>query len=209
MTVSKIAKIGIVDYGINNLSSITKAFKFLEIDCKVIQNHNDLKNFSHLILPGVGSFSSGIKNLKNLNFYEEIINVVHKEKFLLGICLGMQLLFNNSQESNEDINGLGLIEGSVNKLKKNKDTSVPHVGWNSVEITSNSKLMNNIGQNSFFYFVHSFAVKPNDNSVVVGSCTHGDIFPAIVNKKNIYGVQFHPEKCHQNGLQIFKNFSLF
>ncbi len=201
-------KVAIIDYGINNISSLTKAFNTINVENKVVENYKELKNFSHLILPGIGSFDYGINNLKEKGFKDEIINSAEKGCFILGICLGMQLLFEKSEESQSNVTGLSLAKGECSKLKSSNQLKVrvPHIGWNSLKITKPSKLLKSIPNNSDFYFVHSYYVS-NENSTSVAVCKHGIEFTAVFEFENIMGTQFHPEKSFSRGLNILKQFS--
>tara|TARA_Y100000590_G_scaffold469642_1_gene658839 strand:- start:4323 stop:4949 length:627 start_codon:yes stop_codon:yes gene_type:complete len=202
--------VGIIDCGINNIHSLLKAFNKVEINAEIIEDHKKLKNFSHLVLPGVGAFDKGMDNLKKNNFVNEINNSAKKGCYILGICLGMQLLFEKSQESTKNINGLSLIRGACKKLKSNNNPQIriPHIGWNSLKVMKETVLLKNIKNNADFYFVHSYYVSPEDYKNVVAVCNYGIEFPAVVESNNIFGVQFHPEKCLKNGLNILKQFSL-
>ena len=202
--------VGIIDCGINNIHSLVKAFNKIEVKAEIIENHKEFKKFSHIVLPGVGSFDKGINNLKQKGFIDEINNFAKNGNFVLGICLGMQLLFENSQESQSNITGLCLAKGVCKKLKSSDDPKIriPHIGWNSLIIKKKSNLLKNIKNYSDFYFVHSYYVVPKNSSNVVAVCNHGDEFAAVFENNNIMGVQFHPEKCLDNGLDILKQFSL-
>ena len=202
--------VGIIDCGINNIHSLLKAFNKIEVNAEVIQDHKKIKNFNHLVLPGVGAFDKGMDNLKKKNFIEEIENSAKKGCFILGICLGMQLLFEKSQESKKNIKGLSLIKGECKKLKSNNTSQIriPHIGWNSLKVMKKNLLLKDIKNNADFYFVHSYFVSPTESKNVVAVCNYGIEFPAVVENNNIFGVQFHPEKCLINGLNILKQFSL-
>ena len=199
--------VGIIDCGINNINSLQKAFDKIEVKAEIIENSKKLKNFSHLILPGVGSFDRGISNLKEMGFIEEIHNFAKNGNFILGICLGMQLLFEKSKESLDNTSGLSLAKGNCEKLKSNNNSKIriPHIGWNSLK--RETKLLKNIKDNSDFYFVHSYYVVPENSDNIVAVCNHGVEFAAVFESNNIFGVQFHPEKCLVNGLNILKQFS--
>ena len=179
-------KIAIIDYGINNISSLVKALNSIEVENEVVESYKKLKNFNHLILPGIGSFDFGIKNLKEKGFKDEIIISADKDCFILGICLGMQLLFEKSEESQSNVSGLSLVKGKCQKLKGNNELKirVPHIGWNSLKITKPGKLLKKIPNNSDFYFVHSYYVS-NENSTSVAVCKHGIEFTAVFESKNI------------------------
>tara|TARA_B110000438_G_C15806446_1_gene647610 strand:+ start:1002 stop:1631 length:630 start_codon:yes stop_codon:yes gene_type:complete len=204
--------IGIIDFGINNIKSLQKAFNKVEVKAEVVESYKKLQNFSHIVLPGVGSFDTGIENLKEMGFIEEIHKLVQKGNFILGICLGMQLLFEESKESLNNTPGLSLAKGKCEKLKiiNNYEIRVPHIGWNSLKIKKKDvKLLKNIKDNSDFYFVHSYYVVPENSDNITAVCNHGVEFAAVYESNNIFGVQFHPEKCLKNGLNILKQFSQF
>lgn len=205
-------KIAIIDYGINNILSVKKAFDKVQIETKVVTSKEELKKYKHLVLTGVGSFDWGIKNLKSQGLYDELKNLSEKGYFIMGICLGMQLLFETSEESDQNLNGLSILNGSTKKLNKLVDQNnlkIPHVGWNSIIIKDNSKILENINNNSNFYFVHSYFVKPKNEKIIKATCMHGIEFPAVIESDNIFGIQFHPEKCQTNGLKILKKFYSF
>lgn len=196
--------IAILDYGYGNIKSIFNAFKFLDIDCKVIKNFNQV-NFKKLILPGVGAFSTAMDVIKKNNFENDIkIFLDDKSNCMLGICLGMQLLATLGREG-EVTSGLDLIKGETHYLKK-KEEITHHVGWNNIKILKDNKILKNIKENVDFYFCHSIFFNCSKEFIIAES-KHNISFPAVINKENIYGIQFHPEKSLSNGLQIFKNFS--
>lgn len=196
--------IAILDYGYGNIKSIFNAFKFLDIDCKVIKNFNQV-NFKKLILPGVGAFSTAMDVIKKKNFENDIkIFLDDKSNCMLGICLGMQLLATLGREG-EVTSGLDLIKGETHYLKK-KEEITHHVGWNNIKILKDNKILKNIKENVDFYFCHSIFFNCSKEFIIAES-KHNISFPAVINKENIYGIQFHPEKSLSNGLQIFKNFS--
>ena len=202
--------VGIIDCGINNISSLQKAFNKIEVDAEVLKDPKKLKSFSHLVLPGVGSFDKGMSNLKEMGFIEEINTFAKKGHFILGICLGMQLLFEKSKESSVNSSGLSLIKGKCEKLESNDNSKIriPHIGWNSLKIKKNIQLLKDVKDNADFYFVHSYYAIPQNSDSIVAVCTHGIEFAAVVESNNILGVQFHTEKCLNNGLNILKQFSL-
>ena len=205
-----IKKIAIIDYGINNISSVEKAFKKIQVETKVITAKEELKNYKHLILTGVGSFDWGVKNLKSLGLYDELKNLSEKGYYIMGICLGMQLLFENSEESDKNLDGLSILNGSTKKLVKSINhinLKIPHVGWNNISIKNNSKILENIDNHSNFYFVHSYFVQPKNEEIIKATCLHGEEFPAVIESENIFGIHFHPEKCQINGLKILEKFS--
>jgi imidazole glycerol-phosphate synthase subunit HisH len=201
--------VAIIDYGINNIHSFEKAFKKINVETEIIKNYKDLKNFKYIVLPGVGSFDSGVKNLTEKGLFDEVIKLSRRGHFILGICLGMQLLFQKSEESKKNLFGLSLLKGNSQKLKlnqKNSNIKIPHVGWNTINIKNSKKILQQIDDLSIFYFIHSFYVNPSDKNIVSATCNHGLEFPVVLENQNIIGIQFHPEKCQTNGLKILKNF---
>ncbi|NPV49917.1 MAG: imidazole glycerol phosphate synthase subunit HisH [Candidatus Methanofastidiosum sp.] len=192
-------KIGIIDYGMGNLKSVYKAFRFLKAEPIFIDKEEDFNNCDGFILPGVGAFEDGMKNLA------PFIKVLKKEvetKPILGICLGMQMLFSDSEE-NGFFKGLNLIPGSVKKLPEG--LKVPHMGWNSIEFLDDDPLLMGIKNESYFYFVHSYAPFCGPD-YALGETEYGIKFPSIVAKEFIYGTQFHPEKSGESGLKLLKNY---
>lgn len=200
-------KICIIDYGLGNLASVYHALYNLNPLVKISSLHNDIIDSSHLVLPGVGNFKAGIEGLEEKELIPLIKNeVLIKKKPILGICLGMQLFCNFSEEYKEK-NGLNLIEANLLKISnKNKEFKVPHIGWNEVEFLEKSVLFKKIKKNSSFYFVHSYHLIPKDYSIVNGTCFHGEKIVVSIEKNNIFGTQFHPEKSGDAGTQLLANF---
>ncbi|MBN2881023.1 imidazole glycerol phosphate synthase subunit HisH [Candidatus Woesearchaeota archaeon] len=197
----------VVNYGMGNLCSIEKALKKIGAQFIISNDIEDLKKCSKIILPGVGSFKEGMKNLNELKLTDAIrTEVLEKNKPFLGICLGMQLIFDSSEEGGFS-QGLGLIKGDVKKFDSKINLKVPHVGWNNVEYKNiKISIFQDIPDNSDFYFVHSYhAILTED--VNYFTTNYGYDFVSVVNKGNIFGTQFHPEKSQKKGLDILKNFS--
>lgn len=192
--------VGILDYGIGNLHSVSKALDFLNCPNKIISSKDDIKYMDKLILPGVGAFEDAIKKLKEENFHNGIYDFINSKKSIMGICLGMQLLFEKSFENGKH-SGLGILQGSIVKIKG--DVKIPHIGWNLVE-HDNSLLYRNIS-NPYFYFVHSYHLEADDN-IITGRTNYGTSFGVSVQKENCMGVQFHPEKSGEAGLMLLSNF---
>lgn len=190
----------IVDYGLGNLSSVKRAFDNIGIKTKISNNINEIKNAKSLILPGVGAFRDAIKALEELELIPVIKEHVKKEKYLIGICLGMQLLYDKSYENGE-YNGLGLIKGSVEKL--DIDLKVPHMGWNNLRFNKEDKILKYIKEDDYVYFVHSYYVN-SSNEELVAFTDYEKRIPSIVRNNNVYGIQFHPEKSSEVGVKILK-----
>lgn len=197
-------KIAILNYNIGNLSSVKNAFLKLGADCEILSNADMIKHFDKLVLPGVGAFGDAIEHLNNNNMSDAIRDYVKSGKYMLGICLGMQLLFDKSYEFGEYA-GLGLISGEVVKFR-DSSLKVPHIGWNKLDILKECLLLKGINNEAYLYFVHSFYVKAKNKENVVATCDYIDSFASVVQKDNIFGIQPHPEKSSAIGLRILKNF---
>jgi len=197
-------KIGIVDYNMGNLASVKNAFKKIGADAEVVKDAEKIKNYDKIILPGVGAFGDAMEHLKKYHMDESIKEFVKSGKYLLGVCLGMQLLFDSSEEFGAH-KGLGLIEGEVVYFDKEKakNHKIPHMGWNKL-FNKNSALFEGLN-NPYLYFVHSLHAVC-DEKYVIGKTIYGYEFVSAVNKDNIFGFQPHPEKSHNEGLKILKNF---
>jgi glutamine amidotransferase len=196
--------ITIVDYGMGNLRSVSKAVELYTPDVRVSNNPSDIKSSRGIIIPGDGAFGRAMENLRSLGLVGPILDYVNSGGFLLGICLGFQLLFTSSAEFGEH-QGLNIIPGRVKRFNLD-GLKVPHMGWNTVKISRDSGFMNGIKSSSFFYFIHSFYPCADDDSWIIGETTYGVTFPCIVGRGNIIATQFHPEKSHFVGLKIIKNF---
>ncbi len=198
--------IGIIDYNMGNLASVYNACHLLDAKASIVKDPNDLKNFDRIILPGVGAFGDAMEHLNETGMKEAILEYSKSGKPMMGICLGMQLLFESSQEFGHS-SGLGLINGEVVKFDKSKmheDIKIPHMGWNTI-INKEHPLFEGL-KNPYLYFVHSYhAITSEEN--IIGKTIYGYEFASAVNKENIYGFQPHPEKSHDNGIQILKNFT--
>lgn len=195
--------IAIIDYGVGNLRSVQKGLEKVGLKAAVISRPDDLYGAPGVILPGVGAFADAMENLRSRGFIPAIKDVVDKEIPLLGICLGMQLLFSESEE-NGLYQGLDLLPGRVVRLPKG--LKVPHMGWNQLESIIPHPLMAGIETGDYFYFVHSYYAMPKEENVVIASTDYGQLLPAVVGSKNVFGIQFHPEKSSDLGLRILKNF---
>ena len=201
-------EVAIINYGAGNLGSLINAIENLNFK-PIILNKPEKKNYSHIILPGVGNFGKLSKNLFELGFKDYLEEAKNKKKFILGICVGMQLLFDSSEES-KDEKGIGLLSGKVQKFKfeKDKNFPLPHVGFSKV-FHSNSKIWKDIPNKSYFYFIHSFRLKNASNIINIATSIYGEEFMSFIEKNNIFGTQFHPEKSHKVGLKFINNFLNF
>ncbi|MCG2713030.1 MAG: imidazole glycerol phosphate synthase subunit HisH [Candidatus Omnitrophica bacterium] len=209
--------IAIIDYKMGNVRSVAKAFESIGAKVTLTANKNKLRTAKALVLPGVGAYSAGMKNLRKLKLIPEIQKAVNEGKPLLGICLGLQLLFTMSEEHGRHM-GLNLIPGEVVRFKSN--LKIPHMGWNTItqvkrkkleekgkrQKISGTELLKGIPDGSYFYFVHSYYVKPVKRQYILAQCHYGRNFTCVAGKGNIYGIQFHPEKSSDLGLKIVRNF---
>lgn len=198
--------IGIIDYNMGNLASVYNACSLLDIKASFVKNPEDLKNFDRVILPGVGAFGDAMEHLNETGMKEAIYEFAKTGKPMIGICLGMQLLFESSEEFGKH-EGLGLIDGNIIKFDKSKmheDTKIPHMGWNVIKTQDEHTLFEGL-KDPYLYFVHSYHAV-TDKKNVIGTTEYGYEFVSAVHKENIYGFQPHPEKSHDNGLKILKNF---
>ena len=198
--------LAIVDYGMGNLQSVLNACEYVGGCNPIITDDPDLiRSANGLILPGVGAFEDAMKELKNRKLIDSLHDaVLINKKPILGICLGMQLLFDESKE-NGIHKGLGWLNGTVKKFDIPPKYRIPHIGWNDIIINKDTPLLNHIESDKNFYFVHSFHAV-TDEQYVIAKCNYGINFTAAVWKDNIYGTQFHPEKSHMDGLSIIKNY---
>lgn len=197
--------IAIIDYGMGNLKSIKNALDFLNIESIVTRDEEIIRSSKAIILPGVGAFKQAMDNLKENNFDSLIKELAKEGKFILGICLGMQILFEEGYEG-EKCSGLGLIKGKIRKMEPKEKVKIPHMGWNKLVINKNNEFSNNLPGDNFLYYVHSFMVcEYMENDLVAYSYYGGLKIPGIVRKDNIIGMQFHPEKSGEVGLSILKN----
>lgn len=194
--------IGVIDSNICNIFSLTNMLKKLKADYIIINDPDKFDRVDKIILPGVGAFPKAMENLNKFNFINKINNFANNNKFILGICLGMQLLFEKSIEFIET-KGLGLIPGSIEKIKTK--LALPHMGWNDIKITKNVPLLDNVKNGADVYFVHSYKVCAEER-FIAATTEYDEIIPAVVANNNIFGTQFHPEKSKKWGETILKNF---
>lgn len=198
--------IDIVDYGMGNLRSVQKAFESLGVDAQIRTNSRELSDCAKMVLPGVGAFRDAIGELKRQDMEGPIRDHIASGRPFLGICLGLQLLFDVSYEDGE-WEGLGLVAGKVVRFEDQPDLKIPHMGWNTLNIVQENKLLNGIPDSSYVYFVHSYHVVPDDRTVVATTTEHGSEFVSSIAAENLLATQFHPEKSQSVGLRILKNFA--
>ncbi len=210
--------IGIIDYGMGNIHSVQKALESLGAKTAVVNNPEGIKQSDKVVLPGVGAFDDAILELKKQNLISALEEHIKNKKLFLGICLGMQILFDDSQEG-ELTKGLGILKGKVKKFDfkpietvdsksgAQKKLKVPHMGWNQLEIKNAAcPLFNGLSDNSYVYFCHSYYPEPFNKKISAATTDYGVDFASIVWQDNVYGVQFHPEKSQEVGLKILRNF---
>jgi len=199
--------IAIVDYQMGNIRSVQKAFQKMGSDVIVTSKARDLENSKGIVLPGVGAFKDCISNLHSYGLFETIIRSIEKGKPFLGICLGLQSLFEESEEFGRS-KGLGVFKGSVVRFQL-ENLKIPHMGWNTVNFVNRHPIMEEDLDGSYFYFVHSYYVKPEDTEIIGGTTNYGIDFVSMVCKDNIIATQFHPEKSQKAGLKLLKGFTNF
>ncbi len=201
--------IGIINYGSGNIQAIANIYKRVGISHKIVNTKNDFDDVEKLILPGVGAFDATMKVLNSSGLRDALdYHVLEKQKPVLGICVGMQIMSNGSEEGHEA--GLGWIKGKVKKFDNSKllqKPFLPHMGWNTINPISNSVLFQNIDNVLGFYFVHSFYYETEKQESILAQTHYGDLFTSAVNDCQIFGVQFHPEKSHINGITLLTNFA--
>ncbi|MBU1006669.1 MAG: imidazole glycerol phosphate synthase subunit HisH [Candidatus Omnitrophica bacterium] len=201
--------ITIVDYGMGNLRSVQKAFELYCPKVKVSSSASDMLSADKVILPGVGAFGKAMEELNNRGLVEPIKACVKQGKPFLGICMGIQLLFPDSEEA-KGVKGLGIFKGSVKRFSDNVGLKIPHMGWNRIKRASGREpvsVLKDVPDGSYMYFVHSYYVEPEDKSIVACETEYGRTFASGISKDNVYAFQFHPEKSQSAGLKIVKNFA--
>lgn len=197
--------IAIIDYGMGNLQSVQKGFEKVGFPAIVTADPKQVVSARGIVLPGVGAFEDAIKNLKESGFVEIIKQSINKGKPFLGICLGMQLLFRESEENGLHF-GLDVFPGRVVKFNLPKSLKVPHMGWNQIQKKGSCPILKNVPTGAYFYFVHSYYVLPEDDETIGAVTDYGMMFSSVVGKDQVFGIQFHPEKSSDAGLVILKNF---
>lgn len=197
--------VAIIDYDAGNIKSVEKAIIYLGAEAILTRDPETILNADHIILPGVGSFGDAMDKLHRFGLVEVIREAVRRQIPFLGICLGLQLMFESSEEC-PGVEGLSLLPGKILKIPPKEDIKIPHIGWNSLVYPNEGRLYKGIPENSYVYFVHSYYLRAEDENIVVAATEYGTYIHASVEKGNIFGCQFHPEKSSDVGLTILKNF---
>lgn len=198
-------RIVIIDYGMGNLRNVQKGFERIGMEAKLTRSKKEIDRASAIVLPGVGAFKDCMENLGKYGLVDPLLKSIEKGKSYLGICLGLQILFSESEEFGSH-EGLGLIEGRVVRFRSDPEHKVPHMGWNTVEKEKEVPMLEGIENGDFFYFVHSYYVLPKETKWISTFTTYGKPFVSSIWKENLFATQFHPEKSQQKGLRILENF---
>ena len=197
--------IAIIDYDAGNIKSVEKALHYLGEEAVITRDRDTILRADRVILPGVGAFGDAMDKLRTYGLDKVIQEVVDQNTPFLGICLGLQLLFESSEES-EGVEGLGILKGKVVRLPEESDLKIPHIGWNSLKYPNPGRLFTGIAEDSYVYFVHSYYLQAKDPSIVTATTEYGTLIHASVEQGNVFACQFHPEKSSEVGMQILKNF---
>lgn len=198
--------IAILDYDAGNIRSVEKAFQYLGEETVLSRDRDEILSADKVVLPGVGAFGDAMNKLKDYNLVNTIYDVVDKKIPFLGICLGLQLLFESSDET-PGVSGLGILPGNILRIPDKPGYKIPHIGWNSLELTNNGRLFDGVAENAYVYFVHSYYLKARDEEMVKASTEYVTHIHASVEKDNVFACQFHPEKSEDVGLKILSNFA--
>lgn len=197
--------IAIIDYDAGNIKSVEKAFLLLGEEVVLTREENVILSADAVVLPGVGAFGDAMEKLRRYGLVEVIREVVRRDIPFLGICLGLQLMFERSDES-PGVEGLGLLKGEIIRIPEDCGLKIPHIGWNSLKFPREGRLFQNIAEDSYVYFVHSYYLKAADEKIVTATTEYGTLIHASVEQGNLFACQFHPEKSSKIGLQILRNF---
>ena len=198
--------IAIIDYDAGNIKSVEKALNYLGEEAIITRDHDEIINSDKVILPGVGAFADAMEKIRHYGLEETIHEVVEKNIPFLGICLGLQLMFESSDEG-PGVKGLGLLPGKILRIPKSGDLKIPHMGWNNIKVKEDSRLFKGLPENPYVYFVHSYYLHAEEPGIVTATTDYSTCIHASVEKGNLFACQFHPEKSSTVGLQILKNFA--
>jgi imidazole glycerol phosphate synthase glutamine amidotransferase subunit len=193
--------IGIIDYGAGNLRSVKKAVDYLGIESRIIRAASEFDGIDKVILPGVGAFGAAIETMKTKGLYQPTAEWLQANKPFLGICLGLQMLFEESEEA-KGLRGFGIFKGKIPQFRQRK---VPQIGWNQIQRVKDSPLLDGIPDQAFFYFLHGYYVQPEEREIILTETEYGSTYTSAIVQGNIYAVQFHPEKSSRLGIQLLKN----
>jgi len=199
-------RIVIIDYGMGNLRNVQRGFEKVGFEVKVTRSKREIDRASAIVLPGVGAFKDCMVNLEKYNLIEPILRSVEKGKPYFGICLGLQILFSESEEFGFH-KGLDVVKGKVVRFKADPDHKVPHMGWNTVKMEKEIPMLKSVKTGDFFYFVHSYYVVPEKNEWIATTTHYGTLFTSSIWRENVFATQFHPEKSQENGLKILETFA--
>ncbi|HEX3017047.1 MAG TPA: imidazole glycerol phosphate synthase subunit HisH [Caproicibacter sp.] len=199
--------IAVLDYGAGNLQSVVKALQFIGCDPLVTADPEKLKSASAAILPGVGAFGDAMGCLQKSGLVQPVLDFIDSGKPFLGICLGLQLLFEGSEEA-PGISGLGVLKGKIYRIPDAPGLKIPHIGWNSLDLKNHKGLFNGLEEHPYVYFVHSYYLKADDRDVVAATAEYGVTIDASVSRGNLFATQFHPEKSGKTGLKMLRNFAV-
>lgn len=197
--------IAIIDYDAGNIKSVEKALQYIGEDTVISRDRDEILSADKVVLPGVGAFGDAMQKLKDYNLVNTIYDVVEQKTPFLGICLGLQLLFKNSDET-PGVSGLGILPGEIVRIPDKPGFKIPHIGWNSLQLSNDGRLFQGIDDQSYVYFVHSYYLRAREESIVKASTEYVTHIHASVEKDNVFACQFHPEKSGDVGLSILKNF---
>lgn len=198
--------IAVIDYGGGNIQSVYKALKFIGCECKITCDKDEIINADGAILPGQGSFGDCVDSMREKGIDKAVKSFIESGKPFLGICVGLQLLFESSEET-PDIEGLGIFKGKIKKIPNGEGLKIPHMGWNSIKTLNNEGIFKGIEDNSYVYFVHSYYLDAEDKSIVSAQTEYGVKIDAAVTRGNVTATQFHPEKSGETGLKMLRNFA--
>lgn len=198
--------ISVIDYGAGNLRSVQKALEFLGFSASVTADRDEILSSDSIILPGVGAFGDCMKNLKERNLINCIYDAVDNKIPFMGICLGLQLMFEESEET-PGVSGLGIFKGKIVKIPPQDGLKIPQMGWNSLDFPKKARIFSGLCENPFVYFVHSYYAEPTDREIIAATCSYSKNLTVALESENIFATQFHPEKSGNVGLKILKNFA--